>query len=282
MTGFYWLASYPKSGSTWLTLALRSVYGGGQPVEFASENILFPQAASREVFDQTLGIESSDLTSEEDECLRPRLYETLGRQATEPMIRRVHSAFVRTTAGEYLFPRELTLGVVYVVRDPRDVAVSYAHYIDSTIDRAIQEMRNPGAAIGAGPGALTPLLRQRLLTWSDHVESWLDAQLPLLLLRYEDMLGRPAEMLSSAASFLGWNSDPQVISAAVETTRFDRLQAQEKAHGFESRPHRSSSFFRRGIAGGWVDSLSENQVLDIERDHGCVMTRLGYTLSRPR
>lgn len=279
MTGFYWLASYPKSGSTWLAMALRSIYGGGQPVDFTNENILFPQAASREAFDRTLAIESSDLTSEEDECLRPRLYETLAQQATAPLIRRVHAAFVRTGAGEHMFPPKLTLGVVYIVRDPRDVAVSYAHYMDGNIDRAVEAMRNPSAAIGALSGALSPLLRQRLLTWSGHVESWLNAYLPLVLLRYEDMLARPAETLSIAASFLGWNTDPKIINATVEATRFDRLQAQEQSHGFEARLSRSSPFFRRGVAGGWTDSLTPNQVRQIERDHSRVMTRLGYTLT---
>jgi aryl sulfotransferase len=245
-------------------------------VRFTDDNILFPQAASRDIFDQALCIESSDLAPQEDEILRPRLYKLLARQATEPMVRRVHSAFVLTEAGEQLFPAEVTLGVVYIVRDPRDVAVSYAHYMSADTRVAIEAMRDPAAAIGSGAGSLSPLLRQRLLTWSGHVESWLDAGLRILPIRYEDMLADPAAALSRVVSFLGWSVDAQAISAAVESTRFDRLRSEEEHHGFESRLLRAGPFFRRGVAGGWSESLTADQVAQIERDHGRVMKRLGY------
>ncbi|MGH9665340.1 MAG: sulfotransferase domain-containing protein [Bryobacteraceae bacterium] len=278
MTGFYWLVSYPRSGSTWLALALCSMHRGGSPVEFAAGTMLFPQAAARDTFDRALGIESSDLTPDEDERLRPRLYETLARQADEPMIRRIHSAFVHTSAGEPLFPPALTLGAVYLVRDPRDVALSYAHYMNRDIDFMIEAMRNPGAAIGAPPGALSPLLRQRLLTWSDHVRSWLDAGLRLLLVRYEDLLANPAGVLSSVAAFLGWNTAPEVIAAAVETTQFSRLRSAEQKHGFESSARRPGPFFRRGLAGGWRTGLTPEQIRQLEHDHGPAMARVGYAV----
>jgi len=279
VTGFYWLASYPRSGSTWLALALCSIHRSGSPVEFAAGTTLFPQAAERDAFDRALGIESSDLTPDEDERLRPRLYETLAKQASEPLIRRVHSAFVRTSAGEPLFPPALTLGAVYLVRDPRDVAISYANYMDRDIGETIEAMRNPGAAIGAPPGALSPLLRQRLLTWSDHVQSWLNAGMRLLPVRYEDLLADPAGVLSTVAAFLGWNTAPEIIAAAVETTQFSRLRSAEQKHGFESSARRSGPFFRRGVAGDWRTALTPEQVRQLEHDHGTAMARVGYALS---
>jgi hypothetical protein len=277
VTGFFWLASYPKSGSTWLALALGSLHRGGQSVEFTGEAIGFPQAASRDVFDTALGLESSNLTPEEDERLRPRLYELLAEQASEPLIRRVHSALVNTSAGEPLLPLHLTQGAVYLVRDPRDVAISYAHYIDSTIDTTIEVMRNPEALIAAKPGTIAPLLSQRLLTWSDHVESWLSANVPLLLIRYEDMLQQPEETLVKVASFLNWNAEPAVVAAAVEATRFNRLQSEEEEHGYEFGASRR--FFRSGRSGGWREALSTDQVRRIEQDHGRMMMKLGYELT---
>jgi hypothetical protein len=279
VTGFYWIASYPRSGSTWLALALGSVYRGGSTVEFTSGNILFPQAASRDALDRVLGIESSDLTPDEDERLRPRSYKTLARQASEPMIRRVHSAFVHTSGGEPLFPPAVTLGVVYIVRDPRDVALSYANYMGHDIDATIDAMQNPAAAIGARPGSLSPLLRQRLLTWSGHVGSWLDAGLPLLLIRYENMLADPGATLTAAAAFLGWNAAPETIAAAAETTRFGRLQSEESKHGFEPGARSSGPFFRRGIAGDWQAHLTPTQVRRLEQDHRSIMARVGYPTS---
>jgi hypothetical protein len=279
VTGFYWLASYPKSGSTWLALALSSIYNGGSSIDFAAESVLFPQAAARNVFDRILGIESSDLTPDEDEILRPRVYKALAKQATEPLIRRVHAAWVRTGTGDLLFAPDVTLGVVYLVRDARDVAVSYAHYMDWDLNTTIEAMRNPAAAAGIRPGALSPLLRQRLLTWSGHVESWLDAGLRLLVIRYEDMLIDPVAILMQVTSFLGWDTNLEVIVSAVEATRFDRLQSEEQRHGFESRVSRSRPFFRRGIAGGWREALTPEHICQIEQDHARVMMRLGYALT---
>jgi hypothetical protein len=255
------------------------MYRGGAPVEFSTGNVLFPQAAARDVFDRVLGIESSDLTPDEDERLRPLLYETLAKHADEPMIRRVHSAFVHTNAGEPLFSPALTLGAVYIVRDPRDVAISYANYMSLSVDSTIEAMRNPAAAVGTPPTALSPLLRQHLLTWSGHVQSWMDAGLPLLLIRYEEMLANPAEALSAVAAFLGWNTSSEVIAAAVETTQFSRLQSEEQKHGFESSTRRSGPFFRHGLAGGWRNTLTPEQVRQIEQDHGTIMTRVAYPLS---
>ena len=274
MTGFYWLASYPKSGNTWLRLALRSLHGRGAPVDFTAEDTWIPMGASRALFDQLLEIDSSDLTNDEAEVLRPRFYEMLTHAATEPMLRKIHDAYVYTAEHEPLFPPAATQGVVYIVRDPRDVAVSYAHHCRSSVDRTIEVMRNPTAAIA---GDDSRQLRQRLLSWSGHVESWLDAPaLRLLLLRYEDMLAAPHEALARVASFLDWKVNSHSVAAAVEATRFEKLKSEEQRHRFFENPSGSGSFFRRGIAQGWRDSLTAEQVQRIEQDHGCVMERLGY------
>lgn len=279
MTGFYWLASYPKSGNTWLRLALLSIYQGGQPVDFVDETGWFPQAAAREAFDRALEIESSDLTEDEIEVLRPHAYELLAREASEPLIRKVHDAFLMTKAGEPMFPPSLTLGAIYIVRDPRDVAVSFSHHLGRSIDQAIETMGATNAALARKRGILDGQLRQRMLTWSGHVESWLDAGVRLLLIRYEEMLADPVGNLGKAAAFLGWRTEPDVIAKAAELTSFDRLRAEEQKHGFRERRSRTTNFFRRGVAGGWRDSLTPEQVHRIEQDHGRVMTRLGYALS---
>ena len=280
MTGFYWLASYPKSGNTWLRLALRSLRHGGSPVDFSKEESWIPNGAAREPFDQTLDIESSDLSAIETEILRPRFYEFLARSGDEPILRKIHDAYVPTAAGEPLFPPAVTSGVVYIVRDPRDVAVSFAHHRRSSIDNTIGVMQNPAAAMAYRAGDLAEQLRQRLLTWSGHVESWLDApHLRRLVLRYEDMLASPFDSLARTASFLGWEADPAAVAGAVEATRFQRLKAEESRHGFRENPVGEGAFFRRGVAGGWRDTLSSEQVRRIERDHGRVMRRLGYPLT---
>lgn len=278
MNGFYWLASYPKSGNTWVRLALDSLARNGAPPDFAVHTRFIPIAANRPVLDDLLDVESSDLTATEAEALRPRLYEAEAQAATAPLLRKVHDAWNLTAAGEPLFPPAVTLGTVCIVRDPRDVAVSLADHLGKTPDEAIALMADPEATLARHGRRGKTQLPQRLLTWSAHVESWLDApgMPPPLVLRYEDMVADPAGSLLRVARHLDWTTTPEESERAAAATRFDALRAAEERHGFRERSLKAARFFRRGVAGGWRDTLAPAQAARIERAHAAVMARLGY------
>lgn len=273
MTGFFWLASYPKSGNTWLRLALQSLINGGKAVDFRSQESFAGTAASRADLEDVLDAPADEMTDDEAEALRPRLHEAQARAATAPLFRKVHDACMMTATGEPLFSPALTLKTVYIVRDPRDVAVSLAHHTGRDVDQAITFMADPTATFGATGKRQ---LRQIVSTWSFHVESWLRDGPELLLLRYEHMLAAPEDALGRVALHLGLDTSPADIGRAVEATRFDRLRAAEDRDGFRESPAPGVRFFRRGIAGGWRDSLTPAQVARIVADHGPVMARLGY------
>ena len=183
-----------------------------------------------------------------------------------------------TPAGEPLFPPSLTLGAVYLVRDPRDVAVSYAHHMNWTVDQAIGFMADPLAIIALNRRRMAQQLPQRLSSWSQHVESWLDAPIRVLPIKYEDMLADPIASFGEIAHFLGFDAAPALVEAAVNSVSFERLRATEDKAGFAERMPGSDRFFRRGIAGGWRDSLSPEQIARIEADHGSMMRSLGYSM----
>ncbi|MBN9525825.1 MAG: sulfotransferase domain-containing protein [Alphaproteobacteria bacterium] len=273
MTGFCWLASYPKSGNTWLRLALQSLINGGKEVDFRSRETFAAIAASRADLEDVLDAPVDEMTDDEAEALRPRLYETQARAAAAPLFRKVHDACMTTYAGEPLFPPALTLKTVYIVRDPRDVAVSLAHHTGRDLDQTIAFMGDPAATFGL---AGKRQLRQVLSTWSFHVESWLRDGPELLLLRYEHMLAAPEEVLGRVALHLRLDASPMDVRRAAAATRFDRLRAAEDRYGFRESPAAGVRFFRRGIAGGWRDSLTPAQVARIVANHGPVMARLGY------
>lgn len=277
MNGFYWLASYPKSGNTWLRLAMQSLEQGGRSLDFGDQDSWYPIASSRDPLDGLLDIESSDLTADEVEGLRPELYRAMAAQADVPMIRKVHDAWTFTSLGEPVFPPEVSLGAIYIVRDPRDVAISYAHHACCSIDDSIAFLGNPSAAFANSSQALRQQLRQILKTWSEHVTSWLDAPgLRVLPVRYEDMAADAAGALTLVANFLGWRPEAETVAAATAATRFDVLKKNEERNGFRGKPVAMKSFFREGKAQGWSSVLSGGQAARIERDHAEVMMRLGY------
>lgn len=276
MNGFYWLASYPKSGNTWLRLFLESLHLGGNTPNINALQAVGRNAANRYAFDRILDIVSSDLTDDEITCARPRQYEIEAREAQAPLLRKAHDAWRLTPVGESLFPPALTLGAIYIVRDPRDVAVSLAHHTNRTIDQSIQRMCDPEAVMERGLCSVPSELPQLLMSWSQHARSWLEAPVPLLLLKYEDLLADPEAHFGKVAQFLQTGAAPDKIAAAVEAVRFERLRAIEEREGFAERQPGMERFFRRGITGGWRDSLSSGQAGRIESVHGDMMRRLGY------
>jgi aryl sulfotransferase len=273
--GIWWLASYPKSGNTWLRAVLSTLVSG-RPVDINAMAFLGRNAGGRFPFDDALGIDSVCLSPEQELNLRPRVYEIWAAEAERPLYCKTHDAYQLTPAGEPLFPAAATHGAVYVARDPRAVAVSAVPFMAQPIDETIAAMDNPSAASAGSTKRLSHHLRQPLLRWSEHVESWLAAPFPVHLVRYEDMLADPHAAFSAVAAFLGLSCDSRAIAAAVEATSFARLQAQERQVGFFERPHHAAAFFREGKSDGWRRALTPEQSARIVAGHGAVMRRLGY------
>ena len=324
-----WLASYPKSGNTWLRAVLTNYLRDaaerglhderGSHSEPASINALIgsPVAADRETFDELVGLDSSDLAPDEVLRHRPLFHVLLARESGEPpagerrrascpagrpprgdtpAFVKVHDAYLRTGDGTALFPKEATAGVVYLVRNPLDVAVSYAHHLQKSIDDTVRWMNDPAAAEAEVAGGIHIQVPQPLLTWSGHVSSWLDQEeLSIHVARYEDLLADPTAAFGAivrfaglgrgdetpagergSASLPGRSSTSARLARAVDHAAFSRLRAQEEASGFFEKQPTAPSFFRAGVAGSWRNVLDSRQVRALVDAHGPVMARLGY------
>lgn len=276
MSGFVWLASYPKSGNTWVRAFLSSVLQGGGPVDINRLTAAM-QPSRRDGLDDLFGIETSDLLPAEILDARPAALAASDAMHSDAVLCKVHEAWVRTSTGLPLFPAAVTKASVYIVRDPRDVAVSFAHHWQMPIDHVIDLMADPAAALSGVSSCFTANTVQPLLTWSGHVESWLDLAAPSpLLLRYEELLAAPVAQGRRVARHLGQLAADDVYEAAARHTDFATLRCQEDEHGFAESRVVEQRFFRSGKAGAWRTALSPSQTARIEREQGTVMTRLGY------
>ena len=272
-----WLVSYPKSGNTWLRMMLSSLMKDGEPVDINGN--IEGRIASFAEMDELLGIDASELTESEIAAAQPALHQALTTTTSRtPLLRKVHDRFWRTPSGAAAFPPDASCGAVYLVRDPRDIAVSYSRHSGTTIDRIIDSMADDGALLGSSPIRAKAQLRQPVGSWSGHVRSWLEQdEIPVLTLRYEDMLGAPGASLAAAAAHLGIGATFARVEAAVAATRFDILSAQEKAYGFRERHLKATTpFFREGQSGDWRIWLSSEQADRLIDHHGAVMKQLGY------
>lgn len=272
---FLWLASYPKSGNTWMRMFLATLRQGRelQRLDDIGEGLTFID--QRREMDLRLGLAVGDLSDAQVLALRPGYLKILASLRTTRVECKVHDAYVQTPSGDWLFPPDVTDGAIHIVRDPRDVAVSYAHHSDKSIDSIVRYMKD--AQPGREPEAWPERIPYQRRNWSEHVESWIDApgHLRRLTVRYEDMLARPLDTFTRVAEFAELPADPESVTAAIEATRFQRLREREEREGFREKVN-GDYFFRRGRAGGWRDVLTPAQASRIVADHGRVMRRLGY------
>jgi hypothetical protein len=277
MSRIVWLASYPKSGNTWLRAFLCNFERGGYSPASINELNNGIISSDRSMADNALGVECSDLTPREIDLLRPAIYQSMAKQSPDTLYLKTHDAYTLNANAEPLFPADVTGGVLYVVRNPLDVAVSFAHHERKTLDNSIDLMSRETMTIAYPGEKLSFQLHQRLLSWSSHVLSWLDQDaVRLHLMRYEDMCQQPEEVFAAAARFLGLGDDRERVRRAVEFSSFETLRRQEHEYGFKEKPRRAASFFRSGRTGTWREALTTRQIEKLVRDHGTVMGRLGY------
>lgn len=276
MSGIYWLASYPKSGNTWFRSFLYNLQQDGDAPADINELSTGGIASGRGWLDEVLGFDTAELDPDEVDRLRPAVYRWSLRDA-EVGYHKIHDAYIYTPDGEPLVSREATLGALYIVRNPLDVAPSNANHNQSTIDQAIARMGETKHALCRTRKGLPSQVRQQLLSWSQHVLSWLDApDLNRHVMRYEDMLSDPITSFTKATRFLGLTHQPEQIEKAIRFSDFKELSRQEEQKGFRERPTKTERFFRQGKSGDWRDKLSREQVQRIVTDHGAVMQRMGY------
>ncbi|TKD51870.1 sulfotransferase domain-containing protein [Sphingomonas baiyangensis] len=274
----FWLASYPKSGNTWFRAFLRNLDGEGADPASINDLGSTSLAAARSWIDDLIGFDTADLASHEIASVRPAVYRFASDHARGFVCRKIHDACTRVANGEWIISAAATAGALYLVRNPLDVAISYAHHASITLDEAIAALADPDYCIAAGKGGqLKPQVEQRLLSWSGHVTSWVDnPDIAVHVLRYEDMQRVGAPAFAAAATFLRRDATPAAIARALAHSSFDKLKAQEDRETFRERAQRSARFFRKGKIGDWQTTLSGAQIDRIVEAHGTVMQRFNY------
>jgi len=227
------VGNYPRSGSTWLTIMLAEALTGSE-VDQGTVDELVPMVGAHRG--------------------APRLLPRGGR------LLRTHERYRR----EYR-------RAVYVVRDPRDVVVSYYHFrrgfladFAGTISEFVDAFCR-GAVDGYG-------------SWNRHVLSWLDGDADVLVVRYEDLVARTETAVEKSVAFLDTPADPERVRRAVANNTVARMREKENrvrpaladADGLDRRS------VRLGIPGAWRGQLGEQERLRLEAAARPAMERLGY------
>jgi len=272
MGAIIWLASYPKSGNTWTRAFLHNLLmDPKEPADINALNRFCLGEDKAQYYSQFDKRPLTELTFKEVMTLRPKVHEVLTAAFPDSVFVKTHN-FLGAVEGVPLVTMEYTAGGIYIVRNPLDVAISYAHHFGVDIDEAISQMANPVM----GSPTTEMVVRQVYASWSMNVKSWTQVPMPSLhVMRYEDMYSQPFRAFGNLARFLGLNPPRERLQKAIDNSSFKSLQRQERQHGFIERSA-NSRFFREGRPGQWRKVLTREQIARIVEDHREQMERFEY------
>ncbi len=208
------------------------------------------------------------------EVLRLRLpvQNMLANQGVDLLFAKTHSA-VATVDGLPTFDLSLARGVVYILRNPLDVAVSLAHHMGRSPADAVIALCTKHGSLG---GSKTDVW-QFTGSWGDHVRSWTTApDLRCHVVRYEDMSRRPLKAFGGIADHIGLPYDRAGLRRAIRFSSFETMTKQERDHGFVERLRNDAQFFRKGQIGEWRNVLTQDQVDRVVEAHQDMMREFGY------
>lgn len=272
-----WLASYPKSGNTWLRAFLAALLGDGTVDinDMKSDGIY----SSRSTFSHFTDLDSTLLTNEEIALLQPAVYQDYADTSPEDrLFIKIHDAYTYNTSNVPIIPTAGTFGIIYIIRNPLDIAGSLANHLQTSLDFAVKQLNTFPKSINRPQGYLntTEQLDQLLLNWSEHVASWIDQKnCPVLTIRYEDMITDALQTFSGCCAFIGLEYNESEIAGAITASAFDNLKQQEEEKKFKEKKI-GSSFFRQGKMGLGRSELSETQIRSIIAAHSGIMSKFGY------
>lgn len=282
---YWYLASYPKSGNTWcrvfITELLR-LYSEDQSRQRLSLNEDIKTGvtvASRHWLNDQLGINTCDLSFGELDPLRGKAGESNLLFADSERFHKVHDAFTSPDSkSRPIVSIKNCRGIVYISRHPEDVAVSLSHFSDLDLSKCVDSLINPNTAVSSIDHAGDNQVRQHMGRWDQHVESWLNQKyLPILSIRYEDMLSDGFATFSSLAQFLELPHSPALIKQSIKNTSIGKLQELEsEVGGFREKPNTCQKFFRSGRSGEGAEQLSRDQRRLLYSVFKSTMKRLGY------
>lgn len=273
-----WLASYPKSGNTWVRLFLDAYYLGELDLNKLVTSVSDDNAARHTIGSdwdpRDLPIDAQMLTRPMS-LLRLVLAYNKDKLPGLPLFVKTHNAHMITNGIE-LLPECLTQATICIVRDPRDVVISFAKHMGESIDDAIGSLLDKYRVLEAKDSLK---MADFLSSWPMSVDSYTGADSHnVMVIRYEDMRERPLESFRHILKHAGVEPDNDRIQKALDLCEISKLQKLEKENGFlESSPKNKDGFFSGGgRVRAWEDKLTHYQRRKIERACEKEMRQLGY------
>ena len=271
-----WLASYPKSGNTWLRMFLKSYFQ--KPGSKFELNKKFDDDFKSGGFPDLRILKHLKVNYKKFEEIAKN-WETMQDYINlnnRTNFLKTHNSMC--TIGPYKFTtHKNTKGGIYLVRDPRDVLISYSNHLGKSYESTFKLM---SSSDGNEEDEEENYEKSLLGSWSDHYNSWKSYKSSkILIIKYEDMVLQSYGTFKKIINYLNKIDDTEVseerLSIALKQTDFKELQGMERKHGFREKL-KGEFFFRKGKSGTWKEELPKDLINKIENLFHNEMTELGY------
>ena len=275
-----WLASYPKSGNTLVRSMLASL--------IYSEDGNFNFNLLKKIGQYPQKKHFIGLTNKFDNLFELSKFWTISQDKLnlDKKIKLLKTHHLRCGMGNYTFTNSKnTIGTIYIVRDPRDVIISFAQHHALSIEEAKYTMFRSDAYTSPetekNPALAIPTL---IGTWSDHYNSWTKNNKNLLFIKYENLIKNKKFELSRIIKFVNNYIKIPIsetkINNCINSTTFESMKQNEEKGLFEENTYdkngKKIKFFNYGKEGNWKSVLSKEFELNIEKKFQKEMKELGY------
>ena len=279
-----WLASYPKSGNTFLR-SLLTAYLFTKDGNFNFEVLKNINQFPNNVTFEKLGIDISNQKEVIKNYIKVQ-EETNKRDGEGIRFLKTHST-LQDIDGHKFTNLKNCLGAIYIVRDPRDVAKSYSNHNSTSIDESINHMKE----FNIGGGIKSKDRKNETIThigsWSSHYTSWkeFDKVDRYLLIKYEDLVKETEKTFLKVLTFVckltkkKLDLDKNKLKNVLNTTSFESMQKLEKQNGFNEASNfngKKVTFFKYGAKNNWKKFLTLENIKKIEDIFREEMKELGY------
>jgi len=265
----FWIASYPKSGNTWLRTLISSYYYSDDGIY--SENLIkrirqFPEKMHFTDFDynQNIVTDTSRFWIKAQEKIN---------KDKKLKFFKTHNAFGALNNNHFTDNKN-SIGVIYIIRDPRNVITSLMNHYELDNEQAIKWMTNEKNyiydVINFDEDGYSDF--QFISSWNTNYKSWLlQKKIPIKFIKYEDLLNQTFTVFKDVINFINIttrNNEKIKIDKlknSINSTFFDKLQDMEKKNGFSEaitskKNNKKIPFFNMGPKNDWKKILDKNLI----------------------
>ena len=279
-----WLASYPKSGNTWVRAFITSLFyesSGNNSLEHMTQIRSYP--LSQDFYN--LLDDFNDLK---------KIAANWGSSQSiinlQKKIKIIKTHHVLCQINNYPFTNyKNSIGAIYIVRDPRNVITSLMHhYSIENYNEALKFILDKDKFTGK-LGRKESYQRETqfptyISNWKNHYNSWNSFKKNFLLIKYEDLINSPKKTFNQISEYLSKilnvKIDNNKINEAIEKSSFKNLQKSEEKFGFAEAPFGEitdkKKFFNLGPKNDWREFLPSEIKNEIEKKFQKEMIELGY------